>query len=155
MSSFFTLDAVKNLENLEGGAATILKKIRRRMLRQALNKFKEGVNFKEQEDRNDKRQGEVRLRLEFRIKRRLYSAIKSYVEKNRRARVYMKTMINRLEKFNKEKAYQRWKDIYQEHRNSDLRANASSLVDEVYSLQQVDGNLANDLHSARQSKSKV
>ena len=89
-----------------------MKKMRNRMLRMALNRFKEGVNFKEQEDRNDKRQGEVRLRLEFRIKRRLYSAIKSYVEKNRRARVYMKTMINRLDKFNKEKAYQRWKDIY-------------------------------------------
>ena len=76
----------------------------------ALNKFKEGVAYKEQEDRNEKRLCEVSIRLEGRAMKRTYEAIKKYAIKSRAQRVYLKTMLNRLEKFNKEQAMRRWKD---------------------------------------------
>ena len=76
-------DSIKNLQNLEGGASVILKKIRKRLLRMALNRFKEGVNYKEQEDRNENRKCEIQEKLHFRIKRRLYNAMKSYGKKMR------------------------------------------------------------------------
>ena len=78
----------------------------------AMNRFKSGVAFKEQEDRNLKRSDEVMERLHFRVKKRMYTAIKSYANKFRCARIFMKTLVHRLDKFNKEAAYRRWKDAH-------------------------------------------
>ena len=86
--------------------------MRNRLLRIALNKFKSGVNFKEQEDRNLKRSDEVIERLNFRIKRRIYTNIYEYTKKFRAARIFMKALVHRLDRFNKDVAYRRWKECY-------------------------------------------
>jgi len=84
--------------------------MRARFLRMAWNRYRYGVRLADQDDKNNVRVDEVKIRLDFRQKKRTYLAIKSFARKSRTAKRFLKTLINGIEKANKDTAYRRWKD---------------------------------------------
>ena len=61
-------------------AEHILAKCRRRLLRQAWTKYRYGVECREQEGRNEGKLCEVKIRLEFKQKKRIYNAFKNFIK---------------------------------------------------------------------------
>ena len=96
------------------GADRILTKMRRRFLRMAWNKYRWATARIDQEDRNEKRLGEVKIRLDFKQKKRVYNALKLFWRRFGVQRRFVKTLINGIDKHNKDAAFRRWKDFRQE-----------------------------------------
>jgi len=80
------------------------------LLRIAWNRYRYGVNCREQEDRNEGKLSEVKIRLDFKQKKRIYNAIKDFTRKYRVAKRFVKSLVNGLDKHNKDCAFRRWKD---------------------------------------------
>jgi len=76
----------------------------------AWNRYRYGVNCREQEDRNEGKLSEVKIRLDFKQKKRIYNAIKDFTRKYRVAKRFVKSLVNGLDKHNKDCAFRRWKD---------------------------------------------
>ena len=77
----------------------------------AWNRYRLAAQRIDQENRNDKRVGDIRNRLEFYQKKRTYGAMKDFVRKHRMAKRWMKTLVHGLDKHNKENVFRRWKDF--------------------------------------------
>ena len=81
------------------GAEKILKKIRRRYLRMAWNKYRTGAAQADKEERHEKRLDDVKIRLEFKQKKRVYNAIKLFMQRYRTAKRFIKTLIMGIDKY--------------------------------------------------------
>ena len=56
----------------------------------------------------------MKSRLDFKQKKRVYAAVKFFWLRFKVQRRFIKTMINGLDKHNKDAAFRRWKDFRQE-----------------------------------------
>ena len=93
------------------GAEKVLKKMRARLLRMAWTRYRNGVARVDQDSRNENRLEEVKVRLNFRSKMRMYRAIKLFASRHRTAKRFLKTLVSGLDKHNKEAVMRRWKDF--------------------------------------------
>ena len=71
------------------------------------------MTCREQEVRNEGKLCEVKIRLEFKKKKRSYNAIKDFTKKYRVAKRFLKSLVNGLDKHNKDCAFRRWKEFKQ------------------------------------------
>lgn len=77
----------------------------------AWNRYRYGVLLADQDDRNENRLCEVKVRLDFKHKKRIYNAVKEFTRKHKIARKYMKTLVNGIDKHDKQAAFRRWRDF--------------------------------------------
>jgi len=77
----------------------------------AWNRYRYGIQLAEQDARNEGRLDEVKVRLEFRQKKRIYNAIKGFTRRHRTAKRFLKTLISGTLKADKDTAFRRWKDF--------------------------------------------
>ena len=85
--------------------------MRARFLRMAWTRYRLGVAQSEQDDKHENRLEEVKIRLHFRQKMRMYGAIKKFASRHRTAKRFLRTLISGIDKFNKEAVMRRWKDF--------------------------------------------
>ena len=82
-----------------------------RYLRIAWNKYRLGMQIMEQDAKNENRIEEVRIRLNYRQKKRIFTAILGFNHRNVTAKGYLKTLVSGLERDNKDAAFRRWKHL--------------------------------------------
>lgn len=95
----------------QSGAESILKRLRRRILRLGFNKYKRGVYFVRQDRLNAKRVLEVKARLAYRVKRRIYNAIRTYSGNHHNATAYLRSLIQHRNHTTAQRAFRRWRDV--------------------------------------------
>ena len=103
-----------SMNTQENGASRILTKMRSKFFRAAWCRWRKAVADCDQEDRNEKRLGDIKVRLEFKQAKRVYGAIKLFTHRHRTARRFLKTAINGMDRHNKDAAFRAWKDFRQQ-----------------------------------------
>jgi len=92
----------------QNGAALILKKVRRRLIRIAFDRYRRKVGETRQDKYNEARIVDVKRRLAFRTKKRIYNAIKSFAGNHHNATNFLRALLRSLEKRNKAAALSKW-----------------------------------------------
>ena len=78
------------------------------MLKAGWSKYKRGFNLLVQEEKFAKRHLEIKARLDFKTKVRIFNAIQGYARNFYRARNFLKSKVKTLDKRNKEIAINLW-----------------------------------------------
>ena len=107
-------------------ADLIMQKVYKRLMRIAWAKYKRGFDQLVQEEKFEKRLDEVKLRLDFKTKKRIYAAIKGFSSRHMNARNFLRNLLKRLDKHNKNTAFRTWKDygVMEEQQNLNEIQNA-------------------------------
>ena len=86
------------------------------MLRIAWNKYLQGCGEIEQEGKHEKKLSEAEIRLNFKIKKRMYNAIKTFTMQHRSAKSFLRNLIKKIDKHNKDASFRIWKEfMHHEH----------------------------------------
>lgn len=96
------------LRGKQDGAENILRKLRKRLLRLGFDRYQRGVALLRQDIFNTNKVREVKARLTYRLKKRVYSAIKNFSGSHHNAKIFLKNYIKRMDKINKQLAYNHW-----------------------------------------------
>mmetsp|Transcript_14302 Transcript_14302/g.19414 ORF Transcript_14302/g.19414 Transcript_14302/m.19414 type:complete len:125 (+) Transcript_14302:457-831(+) len=115
----------------------------------AWNRYRYAMTLMEQEAKNENRLEEVRIRLNFRQKRRTFRAIQGYNERNMTARKWLKTLVSGNEKANKETAFSRWKHFNNQETSMKLMSEVHSLREHREELKVEYGHRADKLMRAK------
>ena len=65
----------------------------------------------EQEGKNEKKLTEAEVRLKFKVKKRMYNAIKAFTMQHRSAKSFLRNLIKKIDKHNKGVSFRIWKDF--------------------------------------------
>ena len=138
----------------ENGADRILKKIRCRLLRMAWTRYRYGIAWADQEARYEHRLGEVKVRLDYKQKKRTFNAIRLFARNHKTAKKYAKTLIKGIDKHDKEAAFRRWRDFSHQERINILTEEQGQLITELNNMTQLDGSTSNKLQKAKDKSSR-
>jgi hypothetical protein len=81
------------------------------VLRAGWSKYKRGCETSILEEKCNKRLGEIKLRLEWKTKRRMFNAIHSFASTFLKARSFLHGIIRKKDKRNKQTAYKLWQSF--------------------------------------------
>ena len=121
----------------------------------AWNKYRYGVTCREQEGRNDNKLCEVKIRLEFKQKKRTYNAIKEFTRKYRVAKRFLKTLINGLDKHNKDCAFRRWKEFKHGETIIMMEEQQTEMVGKMAEIQQLESDTSDKLMRSKDKCARV
>ena len=93
----------------------------------AWNKYRFGMMQTEKEAKNENRLEDVQIRLNYRQKKRIFSAIKGFNKRNVTARRWLKTLISGRQHDNLDTAFRRWKDFNDNETSLKWQEEVSSL----------------------------
>jgi hypothetical protein len=98
-----------NLKSKQLAAAQLmLRKMRKRILRTALHNFKRGFNLYLQDQYNFRRAHEIKCRLAFRIKKRVYMAIAQYSNRHNTQVLALRYLLKTIHRHSLVKAMLAW-----------------------------------------------
>ena len=137
------------MEDCENGAGRILKKVRTRMLRIAWNRYRQGCNELEQEGKHEKKLSEAEIRLKFRAKKRLYLAVKEYALRCRTAKSFLRNLIKRIDKHNKNVSFRTWLEFVAHEQLLKKQEEQARLVDEMHANQLAIGEAGDEVTAAK------
>jgi len=121
----------------------------------AWNKYRWSVGRIEQEDKNEGRLCDVKVRLDFKQKKRCYQAIKLFNRRQKTARRFMKTLINGIDKANKDSAFRIWKKFNEGETIMKFEQEQGELMVQMNEMQQLDGTVANKLQKTKDKCARV
>lgn len=101
-------DAMNDEQHKEDGAATVIKRIKVRLFRQAFDRYKEGVALKKRADLHNGRCLMFLLSQDERLKKQCYENIRIFVERFQRARHAFKRLDTRLNISRTRQGYKKW-----------------------------------------------
>lgn len=111
----------------------------------AWTRYRYGVMAVDQDAKNEARLAEVKVRLDFKRKKRTYAAIKRFTRAHKTAKQFVKTLIKGIDKHDKEAAYRRWRDFAHEGKIQTIIEEQGELMNKMNELTQLDGHTANKL----------
>lgn len=105
--------------------------------------------------KHEKKLSEAEIRLSFRIKKRLYNAIKSFAIQHRSAKSFLRNLIKRIDKHNKNVSFRIWKEFIDHEHLLQKQEVQAERVDEMYQNQQAIGDVSNQLQAAKERLNKA
>lgn len=100
----------KVVNNQTSGADSILDKMRRRFLREGFNLFTAGLARVQLTERNEGSCEQIKKTLDHRTMRKCFNNVKSYNQKNKTAKRYCKSLLVKMDKWMKKRAFGIWMD---------------------------------------------
>lgn len=88
----------------------LVKRVYTKLIRVYWSKYKRSFNTIIQEEKNEKRMTELRVRLESKSKIRIYNAWQGYSTSHRNAKNFLRSLVKRLDKVNKGQALKLWQN---------------------------------------------
>jgi len=111
----------------------------------AWNRYRRGVAHAEQDDRNEARLDEVKIRLDFRLKKRVFNAVKKFTRDYRTAKRFLRTLVSGIDKANKTLAFGSWRQYNHGETIFKFEEEQSQMVAEMGEMAKVDGEVAKTL----------
>lgn len=88
-----------------------MKRVYQKIMRASWSKFKRGFETTVLEEKCNKRLGEIKLRLDFKTKRRMYNAIHSFTSTFLKARKFLRGILRMKDTRDKQAAYKLWQQF--------------------------------------------
>jgi len=95
-------------ESQEDGRDLIIKKMRKRFLKQAFRMYQDGVQHRQQEDKNFQRAVHFAHTSQMRNMRRVFNALCVFVHKFKKSKVYWSLLLGKMDNWMKHRAFSTW-----------------------------------------------
>ena len=115
----------------QGGSEAVLKKIKKRMFKQAFDRYKANCARQQLDERNEGSSEQLRRTLNVRELRKCFNAMRSYNSKNVKARTYMKILLGKMDHWTKKRAFGMWQDGGNVMKMEDLQFEQNALTEEM------------------------
>lgn len=141
---------------LEGSQADkLLKRVYTKLMRVYWSKYKRGFSLIVQEEKHEKRLGELKARLESKLKQRIYNAWQGFSTSHHNARNFLRSLVRRLDKHNKGHAFKLWQGFNASITGEEQRAAQAEQVGNWNDLRQTVGQVGDQLKSLRDTNKRL
>ena len=89
------------------------------------------------------------------MKKRMYNAIKTFTMQHRSAKSFLRNLIKKIDKHNKDASFRIWKEFMHHEHIIVKQGEQAQLVDQMYQNQQAIGDVSNKLQAEKDRSSKA